>query len=605
MANFLAVYDVNENRRNKYIDQVIPKLAPIEGLKSGHMKVSHFDLIWEISQNTPLDIKQNNNGIAVVFGDPIKNNSKEKATAGEFMNHWCTKTQARKAFYDGYYASVVFNKKYGLRAGGDILGLFPFYYYTYDNVILVASSPELFKYHPSFKSKLSLEGLIGMLMTMHSVEGLTLWKNTHRLRAGHLLWGNTEGEIEELQQYKIEFSNKYYGVPFSKQVDIVYKKMKQTIERHAPPGDPYSLLFSGGLDSRMLGGYLKNRDQDITAITLGLPNDTEMKMAKKAVRILDFPHKTYEIPFEKFTQYANISARWTHGLSGFNTANYWAIPQILRQNEPASKVISGFILDYIVGPKGYNKPLQPFKNKNTFHLLFEKINRWGLNIEQINHLLYLNYHSDITQSVYDRLRKNYYSCATQEYKRVLLFGLSHRARFHLGGILWQMSFGTWPILPVLDRSLIRLMFGMPLATFWERRTQKQLVTQYFPELATIPLDNNSANPEVLAPTLKYQLKHRLKNYNRFTSGIINKIKGSWKKKLYYRRTMNIDNEGWKLIRYEAEKYKKHTKPYFKPNVLQKILPSPSKDINIPLEDASGLKTLLGFILWLRNNQKYL
>ena len=72
-------------------------------------------------------------------------------------------------------------------AGADILGVFPIYYYADSEILLVGSSPELFRYHGLFRMELDLEGLVAILLMNNSFEGRTLLRGVRRLGPGRVL----------------------------------------------------------------------------------------------------------------------------------------------------------------------------------------------------------------------------------------------------------------------------------------------------------------------------------------------------------------------------------------------------------------------------------
>lgn len=603
MANFIAVYDKKKQRRVAFEKKCIKKIAVFKDLKQGRITKDNFSLLWASNKNAPVDIYQDKEHVAFVIGEAICPGSDERLSAKGIKEEWKNIKSAKSNYYDGYYLALNYSTEKGLIAGGDILGLFPIYYYTDNEILLIGSSPELFKYHDCFEPKLSIEGLTGMLMTMHSVEGLTLWKNVHRLKAGYLLADDINTQIREVKQYSLPLSQKYYGLPFSKQIELIHQKLGEAVERHAPAGQKYSFLFSGGLDSRMLGGYLKNRKKDITAITLGKTSDKEMKIAKKVMKSFSFQHDCINISFDEYARGANLSAKWEHGLHGFNTISVWNLKGILERKE-SIKVISGIIHDSILGSSIYNNIGYSDDLETDFSKLFSSVNRWGVPYKSIVELISNSTNNSLPKVIKIKLKEQFYNYSESDYeRRIWLFELFNRARFHLGGYIWKMSFGAWPVIPIIDSTLLEIICGVPQAIKVNRRAQRELVKTYFPVLARLPLDHNSKQSDQLIPTWNFLLKRKIKNSRIFNNRIANAFKADRKKTLYYPRTMNIDNAGWKNIRKEAESARSLTSNIFDQNKLSQLLPKPNEEIGKRLEDVSGLKTLLGFMLWLKKMKK--
>jgi asparagine synthase (glutamine-hydrolysing) len=127
------------------------------------------------------------------------------------------------------------------------------------DTILVGSSPELFQYHPQFKPQFNPAGLIGLLLLRVLVDGQTLWSEVRRLGAGNLLVWQPGSAPEEVEQYRIPCSQEhdsYSHLSFSQHLDLLEGVIDRAIARHTASSNQQGFLCSGGLDLRMLAGFL-------------------------------------------------------------------------------------------------------------------------------------------------------------------------------------------------------------------------------------------------------------------------------------------------------------------------------------------------------------
>ena len=600
MANFIVIVDQDFQRRSQFIKTIEPLLPPVGGLITNSCSTKDFHSIWSANRTAPISSIADEEGAAIIWGDAISRDSSTRIDAKSLRNLWSS-PQTQYPIFDGFYAALAYHPQLGLKVGTDLLGIFPLYYYSSKDIILVGSSPELFQYHPQFKAQFNPVGLVGILLLNNLFEGQTLWQNVHRLGAGNLLtWqlGKSCQEIKQYQWLQTNTANKYRDYSPSEQLDILDQVLEQGIARQVNLKQKYSQLLSGGLDSRMLAGFLHRQGVDIISLTLGVSKDIEMDCAISVARTLGFEHHPITIPWEKYSQGAKLIAKWEHLSNGFNWWMNWDIYSYLPNF--ADKVILGLLLDRVVGGKSTG-------HISLDNLSFEKfftnvVNPWGFSPQLLEKLLRQEVFGNLVQDTISRIRKIYEEYSDLEYKRTWWFEIQHRQRFHVGSVAWQVCFGAWPILPVLDQQLIEITEALPSETINERLAQKQLVCTRFPQLAQLPLDRGSYDP---SPLLSSPIRNRLK--------LLFKLQKKWRnwqyklgyERRYFQRILNINNSGGQTIRQEVESYRPLVKELFDEEIFNQLLPPPNISISRvnPHSSAefSGIKALLGFLLWAKNH----
>ncbi len=601
MANFIIVIDPDPQRRSHFIQTIEPLLPPVEGLITNSCSTGDFQAIWAANPNAPISCISDRDGAAVIWGEAIIQSESTRIDAPGLKTLWKDSHYKSLPPFDGYYAAVVYQPHFHIAVGADILGLFPIYYYTCGDVLLVGSSQELFRYHPLFKTEFNPAGLVGILLTNGLFNGQTLWQNVRRLDAGHLLLWQPEAYPKEIKQYEIPGSsqhNPYGKLTFSEHLDIIEQSLEKAFARHAPVGERYALLFSGGLDSRMIAGFLQKQGIDLLALTLGIPSDIEMECAISVARALGLEHHTANIPLKQYPSYADILAKWEHLANGCNCIMDWGIPFYLQ--DYAAKAIAGYTMDVLVGgPAPVTNP-----NENlSFELFFKRsINNVALSPQFLERLLRKEVFGDLVQDTLAHIQNVYESYSDIESRRSWWFELYHRQRFHTAGVAaWQLCFGSWPILPILDWQLLNTSAVLPEETMGRRRAQIELVRTRFRQLAALPLDRNDYLIEPLQPS---KIRRRLARLFRL------QVKWRrWQRKLglerrYYYRTYDINNAGWRAVRRQAEPYRERVQHLFHQDVLNELLPPPDVPVRCgydPIPESSGIKLLIGILLWSRDN----
>jgi len=280
------VFDPDRDRRETFSRKAKARLAFLEGLEESGCRAGDFECHWAAPSRVPVSQWISNPGAAIVWGEPIRNGSRNRVEAASLAEEWTAPAASPPPVYDGYFGAVVFHPPEGITLGGDLLGLFPIYYYCTGNILLAGTSPELFALHPLFRPRVSFSGLTGYLLLGHLFDGQTLWEGVRRLGAGHVLRWQPGSPPRELLHYSLPISKRHFNLPFSTQVAWIEEAMESILDRHVPPGKPCGVLFSGGMDSRLLGGYLRGLRRNVEALTFGNSSDLEMQCASRAVKAL-------------------------------------------------------------------------------------------------------------------------------------------------------------------------------------------------------------------------------------------------------------------------------------------------------------------------------
>ncbi len=598
MANFIVLVDEDRERGARFIKQVQPRLRIVDGLLEGSCAHGDFWAVWAASKRAPLSHLSDGEGAAVLWGEAIPGPGPERLDAAGLRDRW-QELSPEKTAYDGYYAGAVYGPDRGLMVGADLLGFFPVYYWSAKGVVLVGSSPELFRYHPAFRLELNPAGLVGILLTNGLIDGQTLLNGVRRLSPGHMLIWRSDATPKEVPQYRIPFSTRYFDLPFSSHLEMVDQSLKRCLQRYVHREDRYGLLLSGGLDSRLLAGYLQQQGSEIDAFTLGLHTDIEMKCAVPVARTLRLKHHRGEISPAAYPQYASLSADWEQLSTGFSNTTSWGLYPYL--NALPRFLVSGCSLDLVLGIPIYvlgsavhgGDSRDPRHWAITFEELFSYWNRWGIRVDLLKRLLRPRSFGDLIAESIDRMRAAYDGSSHLDFQKSWLFVFQHRERFHTASMAWHASFGSWPILPALDRELLGVTSGMPLATLGERTAEVELLRRRFPKLASLPLDRNSSDMTPIEPRLRSLLAAYLSQHI-WPSGRVMP-----RDRLRYYRTFDFDSGGWISIRRAAEPYRARIFDLLDEDTFNEVLPAPQVPVHLndPIIDASSLKLLTGLLLW--------
>ena len=594
MANWLVILDADESRCAVYLERLKRHISPIDGLEVGDATGSGWGAAWSVASNAPFDVEAANNGCAVVWGE-ARDEQGGLQCAGSIREAW---REGAPAQWDGFYSAAVIDELHrSLIVGTDILGIFPVYYWSDgQGLVLVGTSPELFRYHPSFSAELNLRGLVGILLTNGLIDGECLWQGVRRLGPGKRL-RVSDGVVSEDIGYEAPTDNDAKDIPFRGHVLELRASLSAAIERHAPVGQRYGLMLSGGLDSRLLAGYLKLLDRDVRCLTYGQNQDIEMRCAKSVAKSLGFEHLTTEVSADAYVTAAERLARWEVLAAGFCAVPEWAMHDSISRS--GDRVVMGHVFDGIVGGLHIGWAYESASRTMNFDNLMKKVSAWGMSPDKVKQLIGPE-NASLVDDVMTSIETQYQQSASREHHRAWLFDLQNRQRFHVGCSLWIASFAAWPVTPFLDRDVMAVCSSLPCSSLADRRAQMELLRVEFPELAQLPIDKNSYDMMPIDPRLRdfllRSIRYRTDSFKTFTKKILGQAEQE--ERIYYHRLYDFNSPGWLSVRKQAESNRNDITELLSASEVDSILPTPSTNFvsDNPIKDPNSARHLMGLCM---------
>lgn len=592
MANFIGIIDPDPVRRAAFSSTAASAVAPFPGLIQGELRLGNLAVVWAAGRRAPVSRHEGADGSAILFGDAIPGPGPERRSAAGLLGDWLGPEAAGLPSYDGYHAGVAGSTEGEVRVGCDILGMFPLYWWQDGDVVLFGSSIGLFALHPRFPVRLDPRGLAGILALNGLVVNRPLYQGVRRLGAGRVLGVGADGQVKELPQYRLPDSTAYHDLAFSTIVDLFDQTLSEVIARLTPPGAPVGQLLSGGLDSRLLAGLLHRHGCDVTALTLGIPEDFEARCATRVAQTLAYRHLLRNDHSFDPVGAARRYARWEHLSGGFFSPMAWASPSHLE--ELPAHTVAGYALDFLMSPK--NPGVKPGQDASAlFDATLDRTRRWGLPGEVIGELLG---DDRVLPSVLEELHQEFLARSSRPVRARAKHHLANRSRFHLGASAWRMSFATWPVFPVLDRALQSLVAAVPVACLAERRAERELIMTRFPQLARLPLDRNSHDVTPLEPPTLFLVRQALTRRAEPLLAPLRRLRPPRERRYYYRMA-DFNRPAWRAIRRTADQSRDAAGAWVDRNVLDRVLPPAEVDVQVqnPIIESNGYRLLTGLILW--------
>ena len=155
-------------------------------------------------------------------------------------------------------------------------------------------------------------------------------------------------------------------------------EIRRAIHRHRPPQARTSLLLSGGLDSRLMAGYLSDEGVAYSPLAWGRASDFEVQAATEVAASLGLPltRELREPEEAEFVEAARMTARWEHLSGGFGGLEAWPKDGIITDTSPF--FWSGFAMDEVLGGFAAGSGRDSKTKTWGFECFLRKLNRWGV-----------------------------------------------------------------------------------------------------------------------------------------------------------------------------------------------------------------------------------
>lgn len=589
MANLLLAIDPDPERRGRCIQRARADIAPFPGLDIDSADAGICSAVWAVSPSAPLNVVADDSGLALVLGEAIDDTGRRR-TAAAVREAW--RLDAR-ACWNGFYFAASAGPSGDFVAGVDLMGLMPLYHWQGSGVSLVATSPELFRAHPAFTAGFDVEGMVRVLLINGFAGGLTLLQGVRRLQPGHHLRSNG-GRVEETEAFRIPDRLDLAHLPLEGHVAVLADVVQEATTRHAPQGNRYGLLLSGGLDSRMVAGQLLEAGIRPRAFSIGLAEDLEMRCAKAAARALGLEQLMGEPRTADYPECARIHSTYEHLANGFNTIrDWWTQAQVGRLGD---RIATGIYADALIGGTTIHWAYTPSPPRMSFDGFWTNMPQMGLPPEVVRSLLRPGLRGAVDEAM-AALRREYEGYGDLGSYQAWRFDLAHGERFHVGATLWRLAFGAWPTQPMLDRRVIEVASSIPASSLAHRAAQLELVRTRMPALRHVPLDRSDLlelEAQFLEPRILDLAKERvLRQVGRVRRRLTRRDTRYWF------RVNDFNSDHWRAVRRAAEPHRGRLEAWFERSKLDELLPPP-EGVHSGISE-SARKLLVGFMHWSSNH----
>jgi hypothetical protein len=483
MANFILYWERDAGCRQKYESWLWGHVRVHRGMKRGKVAGENRGIVWAAATGTPW-VQDPRCGLLLGDGgaDP-------QVAALDLLQDWVGRQPSGDSpVLDGLHCILAAGESGWASAAGDLLGVFPIYYWGDAERVVVASSIALIEGHPRFVRQMDSKGMAGILMTNGLLAGRTLLEGVRRLAPERrLVWRLGHG-VEEVERRVSQdwAAEEIEGQSLEQQIELIHRETERSVRLSLERSSgPMISLLSGGIDSRMATGYaLRAGVQPKTAVTFGRTHDLEAACARAVSRHWGIRHRTIPIYEGEAESGVRSAIEWEHLAGGISNA-VWIWPAARKLAGTGQRFISGMLWDWLC-----SFVTETHENPDYLQTLRARLN-WGLGPRQMQLLFGKTRAVQLSNWVHEQL-ENLWLEGQARCGHPYWFMLQRlRNRFHIGTTLWTFSHYLWPVGYALDTRLIGLLSRLPGRTLASPMLREELLVRAAPEVSVFPVSSNS------------------------------------------------------------------------------------------------------------------
>ena len=610
--NVIGMAGGTAEERRAWIEAAAPRLSAFPGLSVGRRDLGDACVAWAVSEHAPFSECSEPDGSACLcFGTVYE--APPGREAPYILGRQGKEGTEKIAGLNGLYCAIGRAPGGVFSVGADFLGVLPVYHYSTADRFFFSTTPEAFRHVPGFSPELDPEGLAALLMTDVLPTGATLLKKVRRALGAHAVVWRRGAEAAERRGHAIRAGDAHFGKPFRRQVDLVRSILEAAVQRERRRTSAPAMLLTGGLDSRLLCGFLERSfGRGVNALTQGWRDDLEMRCSRLLARRLGWRHRAYEPDFSCFESYALLKLRNEHLANGFNTPCFMQLVPHLRAAGPVH--FSGVHGTASIGAVSLRN-IERLDPGFSFEACNRSLQDRAFGEAEVRKLVPPSVLGDGVERAVGRLREIYGSFEGSPYQRAWLYDLLAVDRVRVGFIPRMLTFGSWPCAPFTDRDLLETIANLPYETIRGRRLETEIVCSSFPHLAALPLDRNDFDtspvlglkrflsrpqdylahaPAVLRSHLQAKLGAPLECLGARLAG---------RERRFYYRSFDLNNAGWRQVRRTAERCRASLDAFLEPSAVEACLPAADSAVSLKggMTEANRVKILLGLSLWSSEN----
>ncbi len=366
----------------------------------------------------------------------------------------------------------------------DHLGLLPVYYAQYGGRFSFGAGVRALLADAELPRDVDFLTIAQMLSFEHALGDRTLLTAVKLLPPATILTYD-DGDVTMCAYWTLAYEDRVQAPDETAYLEQFRFYLAQAVRRRKSDELPAGILLSGGLDSRVLLGFLaREHGEQFYSFTFGIPGCDDARFARELARKSGIRHRFYELQPDYLLQYAEQGVALVDGLE--SCTHMHALATLKEEVSQARVLFKGYLGDALVGGHLQRALWAGYDDAVLDRYLFQKY--CVLLPEEDQEALFSNaFQEALGGALFPSFRETVHesSSALPANRQDHWDIIQRQRRFTLNGVELVRSQAVVR-LPFSDKDLVEFMLTVPPGLRFERLVMKGLLALDFPELAKVP-----------------------------------------------------------------------------------------------------------------------
>lgn len=497
------------------------------------------------------------------------------------------------AIWDGTHSRLLlFTDRFGSR---------PLYFIRSHQTLLFASEIKCLLNDSIVRRNIDLRS-VASLLTFGTVIGeRTLFQDIEKLSFGSMLEFNKEG-VKTRRFWDFIYNEEPAKGTIQDYADELRRLLRQAIQRCLQTNCKVGVALSGGLDSRIVAGFLAQElGYGFHTYSFGRPHCPDLAYASQVARTLGSCHHSFLTHGEYVYENADESLLLTEGMLDLLDTQATILAKNIQRND-VSVILTGFMADLIFGGSFISRRVLDWRLRGSeFVDVLHNRFAFFMPVEVQKRLFRSNIWTQIEGSTREEVARILSDCTAYEdgNRADYVFLRTRVQHFTLMANLVLLTRKFEYQIPTIDNDLLDYSLKLPVEMRLGYKVYSKAMIEQFPVLARIPRTGTDL------PLIISQSRLRTR---RFSEKICNSLRYRLQKYSKGKVMFQEPNRDWHdLERWSRTKLRPYiesillsdrclSRPLFNPEAVQQIV---SDHMNKKINGTFWLSPLLTLELWHR------
>jgi asparagine synthetase B (glutamine-hydrolysing) len=388
---------------------------------------------------------------------------------------------------NGIYAVLVWERDAGrLTIVNDRYGFQKLYWWLAPDGLELATEPKALASHPRFERSVSELAVADLLTVGHFLDDRVFYDRVKLLPpASVAVWEGEKLVAQPYWDYELPAAGAAARAD-TEAVDEYARLLRAAVARRAAPG--IALPLTGGLDSRVLAGFLREQAPalEIDTLTVGHEHAHDVRFARQLAAALGYRHAFVPVGPTYVADHAEA------GIAALDGAGVCSTFWILAANEEleragAATAWSGFLGGPLSGvnlPRGVGVTTAPDAALRA--LWRAKYARYCSEAE-LARLLKPAVYAAVRGEAFASLQRTFIAAATDDaLNRCMYVELRVKQRRFTSAHRELFGLSCRPVEPFADNQVVDFALRLPKQALVDQRLFRRMVVRHLPALAQVP-----------------------------------------------------------------------------------------------------------------------